>query len=592
MLALSTVSGLLLGACSAGARSPAQSGNLVSSKSPTSLPVRHGSAFAIDQLAPNLGAPLVLYTDVTSGPNSGGENNDGAYLSIFGKHFGTKGLGTAVKVFIGGVQVSNYRYLGPSRGRPDIEQISVQVGHLGDPKPGRPLPIMVVSNGRDSNTNHTFTVNPGRMLFVSQRGNDATAIPGDIERPYRYVQGGKNCAFDAARPGDTIVLLGTPLNGKSITSDPTPPSAAWTDQYRGYFLRFIGKDGTAPTGALRTGPISLIAYPDDDVYIYESYASHAKGAITGVDTRSYVGGRYVTIADLRIEAGGPSGVINEQVDSDHWRVVNNDITAATGINDAHNLAAGIDGTGTNSYWVGNHVHDIRSGARSMTMHGIYIGGNGSYDVAYNWIDKVTDGSGFQVYTDEGSSHITNDVSLHHNMIYNVRKYGINIANGSGVGFVVYDNVVYNSGMGCLRFNTDTLHDAKIYNNTFYNCSTTRGYGVVNNDAVLPSDAIDMENNILYATPGGSYSGGSVGMSIGIGLVTHNLFYNGVDDDNWDSHPVSKNPMFVNLVTPNLHLKSGSPAIGSGSTAVSTIVTTDYDLNPRRPNSIGIGAYAY
>lgn len=557
-------------------------------------------AFAIDVQAASItgttGAPLVLYTDVTSGPNSGGENNEGAYLSIFGKNFGTTGLGSTVKVYIGGVEVNNYRYLGPSRGRPDIEQISVQVGSLGNPKPGTPLPIEVVVNGVASNTNQTFTVNPGRMLFVSQSGNDATAVPGDITHPYRYVQNGTDGAFDVAQPGDTIVLLGTPLNGAPIDSDPTPSSSAWTDDYNGYFLRFIGKDGTAPTGASGTGPIQLIAYPDDDVYIYESYESGAKGAISGVDTTSYVGGKYVTVADLRIEAGGVSGVVDEQVDGDHWRVVNNEITAETGISDPNNLAAGIDGNGTNSFWVGNHVHNIYSGASSMTMHGIYIGGSGSYEVAYNWIDNVTDGSGFQIYTDQGSGSTTNDVSFHHNMVSNVAKYGINIADGSGTGIVVYDNVVYGSAMGCLRFNTDTLHDAQIYNNTFYNCTTNSNYGVVSNDWNLPSDALDMENNIFYASNGGKYSGGANGMSSGVGTITNNLFYNGIDGDSWDSHPVTGDPLFVSLGTstaaPDFHLQAGSPAIGAGSTAVSSVVTTDYDLTPRDSTSIDIGAYAY
>src|SRR5438128_8968264 len=78
--------------------------------------------------------PLVLFTDLLSGPNDGGENNNGCYLSIFGKNFGEPaGLGSLTKVFIGGVEVSNYRYLGPSQGRPDIQQLTVQIGHLGNP---------------------------------------------------------------------------------------------------------------------------------------------------------------------------------------------------------------------------------------------------------------------------------------------------------------------------------------------------------------------------------------------------------------------------------------------------------------------------
>ncbi|MHB8744855.1 MAG: hypothetical protein ACYC9L_17330, partial [Sulfuricaulis sp.] len=42
--------------------------------------------------APITGAPYITYTDILSGPNTGGENNEGAYLSIFGKNFGGTGL--------------------------------------------------------------------------------------------------------------------------------------------------------------------------------------------------------------------------------------------------------------------------------------------------------------------------------------------------------------------------------------------------------------------------------------------------------------------------------------------------------------------
>ena len=77
--------------------------------------------------------PLVLYTDLASGPNSGGENNNGTYLSVFGKNFGdSAGLRKRTKVFIGGIEVADYRYLGPSMGRPDIQQITVQIGALAN----------------------------------------------------------------------------------------------------------------------------------------------------------------------------------------------------------------------------------------------------------------------------------------------------------------------------------------------------------------------------------------------------------------------------------------------------------------------------
>jgi len=87
-------------------------------------------SFTVSGALSSSGAPLILYTDLLSGPTSGGENNNGTYLSIFGQNFGTSGLGTTTKVFIGGVEVASYRYLGTSLGRPDVQQITVQVGAL------------------------------------------------------------------------------------------------------------------------------------------------------------------------------------------------------------------------------------------------------------------------------------------------------------------------------------------------------------------------------------------------------------------------------------------------------------------------------
>src|SRR4029077_17026992 len=106
------------------------------------------------------------------------------YLSVFGTNFGGTGAGSTVKVLINNVEVDNYRYLGTSQGRTDIQQITVQVGGRGNPAPGTALPIKVVVNGVASNTNNTFTVQPGDILFVSTTGNDATAVKNDIAHPW------------------------------------------------------------------------------------------------------------------------------------------------------------------------------------------------------------------------------------------------------------------------------------------------------------------------------------------------------------------------------------------------------------------------
>ena len=134
--------------------------------------------------------PVVFYTDIVSGPNIGGENNKGIYLSIFGKNFAASaGMGTTTKVFINNVEIDNYRYLGVSKGRTDIQQITVQIGAVGNPA-AVPLPIKVSVSGVDSNTDKTFTVTPGTIYFVNNvSGVDTTTTNtgGTFAAPFRSI---------------------------------------------------------------------------------------------------------------------------------------------------------------------------------------------------------------------------------------------------------------------------------------------------------------------------------------------------------------------------------------------------------------------
>ena len=537
-------------------------------------------------IPPVAGAPYVLYTDILSGPTTGGENGKGTYLSIFGMNFGTTGLGATIRVYINNVEVDNYRSLGLSKARPDIQQITVQVGALGNPTLGAPLPIKVVVKGVASNTDQTFTPNPGRMLFVDNvSGNDATAVPGDITHPFRHVGliSSGTSAFGAAQPGDVIVMRGTGTDWTDLASNDL------------YFIRFIGKNGTAPTGRSGTGPFTLMAHPNEDVFINLPPGSGAAGGISGVDTTSYAGGRWITIAGLRIEAGGAAGPIAVQITGDHWRIVNNELTAATGI--AAAKAAGINGNGTNSYWVGNHIHAIHGSSVNLEEHGIYIDGDGSYEIAHNVIEDVQGGSGFQIYVNGGNgSDYCNNVSFHHNLIHGIAKHGINLADGSQNAIQVYDNVVYDITQAGLRFNTNTLHGAKIWNNTFAgtNKNGNASYGVITNDWVFPADALNLQNNIFLPTTSAiPYQGGSVGLSPGIGTVTHNLYYGGAGIASFDSAPVSGDPKFKAPAS-DFHLSLGSKAIDTGSAAVSSLVAVDYDVLTSRPlgNGFDIGAYEY
>lgn len=227
---------------------------------------------------------------------------------------------------------------------------------------------------------------------------------------------------------------------------------------------------------------------------------------------------------------------------------------------------------------------------------MYIDGDGSYEIAYNLVENVTGGNGFQIYVDgTNGSNSANNVNLHHNTIHDVSKHGINIADGSTSNIRVWNNVVYNTSYAGLRFNTTSLTGAKIYNNTFYNTNSngSSSYGPITNDWNLTSSSLDLENNIFWPSHNAKYWGGDSGLPSSVGTNTNNLWYGGTGSTG-DAHAVSGNPAFVTAGT-DFHLTSASPAVDSGSSTVSSVVTTDYDLTPRPQPSGGqydVGAYEY
>ena len=452
-------------------------------------------------------APIVLYTDIVSGPNSGGENDQGAYLSIFGRNFGHTGLGSAVRVYIGEAEVASYRYLGPSKGLPDIGQISVQIGRLGNQQAGKPLPIKVTVDGIPSNTDQAFTINPGRILFIDNvRGNDGTARVGDIHRAFRHVQTPDltDGAWGEAMPGDIMVMRGT--------------GRPWTDVgFEGYFMRYRNKSGSPPGGKRWTGPIVLMGYPAEDVYIRGTLTGGMMGGcISAINGQTFEGmGQWAVIADLRIDCEGYDGPISQEIHGSHWRVINNDLAASTAPTSGPHVPrmAGITGNGYDSVWMGNHIHDIQGSPQES--HGIYIDGDGSYDIAYNLIEDIRSGNGFQTYSngDNGSETISN-VRFYDNIIRRVSKHGINIADGSRNGFVIHDNAVYDTACSGIRFNTTDLSGALIYNNAFHDTDTSRNEhcAAVSNDWNLPPHALVLRNNTFGAAAGTAYVGGSVGFT--------------------------------------------------------------------------------
>lgn len=116
-------------------------------------------------------------------------------------------------------------------------------------------------------------------------------------------------------------------------------------------------------------------------------------------------------------------------------------------------------------------------------------------------------------SEQNRRRVVDNISLHHNMVHDVAKHGLNIADGSENNIVIWNNIIYNVTYAGVRFNTLDLNDAKLYNNTIFNTNTADNgnYGILTHDWNLSSTALDARNNIFVPAAGTRYAGGSVGL---------------------------------------------------------------------------------
>jgi hypothetical protein len=527
--------------------------------------------------APVAKAPYVAYTDLVAGPTKGGENNKGTYLSIFGVNFGDKGAGKTVKVLINGVEVDNYRYLGPSRGRPEIQQITVQVGAIGNPAPGVPLPIKVVANGIASNTNHTFTVQPGDILFVSTTGNDATAAKNDITRPWRFLQTpSRGGALGEVKAGDVLVLRGG-------------PKVTWSDVgYDNRWLRFRHVTGSAPNGKKGFGYIAVIAYPGEDVHYVPP--PKTSGGIHGIGEDYPEDSDWIVISGLRIESASSSqsdgAPVNLQANSDHWRVVNNELGPWPASNDARNKAGGLVGNGIDVAMLGNHIHHIGGGKEN---HGIYLDSACQrIEIAYNKIHDVTGGNLIQTYDNIGERPL-DGILVHNNLIYAGGRYGLNISGGTR-SYAAWNNVIHSTALAGVRFamKGEEKTNIAIVHNTIYGANTISSAtnGLIVNDDKITTGAVLIQHNLIVSNPKNHSVAYYIDASNGSAInFRRNLWVGmgrplGIDRDPVGRDADAREPGFVAASQQDFSVGEKSAAVDAATAKNPFPITDDYRLRPR------------
>jgi hypothetical protein len=320
--------------------------------------------------------PRLFFSDLESGHSAGGQDNRGAFVTLYGRGFGTE-RGKS-RVTIGGGVAAAYPIWTDTK-------ITFQLGPAA--KTG---PIVVTLPGKGVSNSLPFTVRPGTIYFVSTTGDDSH--DGSFHAPWKTLVKAKN----VMRPGDITYAL----DGVTQTTE---------DKYNAALS--IETDGTADS------PIALVAYPGARVTI-----GAEQGLGFGIRIpNTGVTGNYWVLAGLTLRGGealslGGNGCIG-------WRIIGNDISCPTG----RGYGCVTTSRATHVKFFGNDVHDVcvnNAATISKLYHAVYFSTDSNHiEVAWNTIRNNQGNRGIQFHSsplggDTGYNQY--DLLVHDNLISDCR----------------------------------------------------------------------------------------------------------------------------------------------------------------------------
>ena len=516
--------------------------------------------------------PRVFFTDLTSGPKSGGQNNAGAFVTIYGRNFGASRSTSSVTV--GGGPAGSYPVWTDTK-------ITIQLGAAAV------TGNIAVTTSTGASNAAPFTVRAGNIYFVATIGSDSGS--GKYSSPWQTLMH----ARDTMKPGDITYVM----NGVAQAGD---DGSGWQTSL------LLSNGGTA------TAPMALVVYPQAIATI---------GSVTGPPTGVRSAPRGGTYPNYWVFAGFTlrgQGAAMALWGSTGWRIIANDFSCPGG----NGAGACMDTVESSSLaFYGNNVHDTGIVTASALYHGAYFGTDSNHlDIGWNTIANVHGCRGIQIHStpqsgEPASGQNQYDIGIHDNTIHDTQCDGIilDTIDPSKGRIVVYNNVIYNAGEGpnnpeqsgnwsCIYVPGSTENGppgsgmVDVYNNTLYACGTFASppYGNANSGVAYGGGnaAIYMRvrNNIVYQTTTSLYPSGVPYLVIwnpstgavcadsanctGI-LGTNNLFYgSGPAPKNTNiAGSVSADPKCVNVPQWNFHLQPNSPARSKGA---DTGLQTDQD----------------
>ncbi len=561
----------------------------------TSIAVILTAILLLAALAPSassqtISPPRLFFTDTITGAKTGGENNKGVYLTIYGKGFGATQGGSTVT--IGGGAPAQYKIWGQNNSINTMQDmIVVQIGP--NATTGN---IIVTVNGKASNP-LPFAVTSGHIYFVSPSGNDANN--GSFASPWLTPVNAKNSMV----AGDTVYFRAgtytTIDDFSSVLVCNNGYCSGTANQYQN-FLGYPGETATLGSGSITHG----IYHWANTVWQYATVAELTLvGQVYGLTCQNVDPGgacNYIRVVGNNMHSIGPGVGLDLEMPADHIAIYGNE--------SAQNCL----GSSGCSY-------DDRA-------YSFYFGGYGAqsnFDVGWNRLHDNPFGKGIQVYGHVAGDTITH-LGIHDNEIYNNTMTGIELGGSDGnTDFVqdatLYNNILWNNSNGApvshmvyggvelegLDANDGTY---TLYNNTFYGNSPAHSNIQPGGAIAFGTNGIKsatLENNIFYAASGSPcylYFDDNTAPAAGRVSFSNNLFFNagkGPSGCNYnvgsikvatDAKGVNGNPNFAGPSALNFHLTVGSPAIDAG---MNTGVATDFDGVVRPQGSaFDIGAFEF
>ena len=495
--------------------------------------------------------PRLFYSDLESGPNTGGQNNNGAFVTLWGKGFGAS-QGTST-VTVGGGAVAAYELWSDGK-------IIVQLGA------GAVSGNIAVKAGSASSNGVPFTVRAGNIFFVSASGNDANA--GTFTAPWRTIVKAKN----TIAAGDIAYIE----NGVAQATE---------ENFTAYLS--MDKNGVSNSGTA-AAPKALIAYPNASVTVGVAGGLHYGIRTPNIGTRE----DYWVISQLHIIAGTQA----MDIGGTGWKIVGNEMQCPNA-DDQVGCFEMSEGNQV-KFW-GNEVHNAGiNPTSSKYYHAVYFSTDSNHiDVGWNHIHDNFTCRALQFHSSPlcspscGSGDTTGfdqyDLHVHDNLIHGDNCNGINFAtvDPSKGAVEAYNNVIYHVGLmdplqlgasfsciyvaGITNNGTAGTGTVQVFNNTLSDCaannssnaSGSRGaFGVGGGPSTL---LMNLRNNVAEQNPGEIYVDGSLSQIKG----DHNLWFGVGNGPAQTTNNQNADPQFVNRSGGDLHLASTSPAKDAGLTVV-------------------------